>query len=656
MPIKGDKDKVFDKAKKLIKQSGLDIAQYAPKITTGYIKGKRFEFKFKPRNVLQVAEEILGIKTLSDNQKFVLVDLWGLDPEMWKLDWSEAILRIGMRGGKNTVLEISDIYLTQHIMNWVDPYAALEYYAQKPFERTQDFEFTNNSMVSAEQSEGVYFNRIKKLIRKAINPETGRNIYTEFLGLDIREEGLGDMRKKIIEFPFFGAGLGRMIIHSLDSGVSTFEGKNIIKANMDEPSRADTPPTYTNAGKLWKGLTANTANTYPNGVGKAMACSYLNTSEYDLVEKLANEELEAARRAKEEGKERKSIRKVYTYSTFEFNPYVKKDSPKVQQDYQNDLDDALARYECVKRRTQNAFFKPHIHKIRECVSKEIQNRVTYSRVFEKKRMNDNSVKMFTMLDVYDVKPDSRYRIWAADTSVNTDRFVIGSAYNEQIERDLGEYFDEKVTLPTSNRVVIDTLLIWEPTKEYPIDFHNVNQVMDRLLNNFPNSAFFASDPYQAESLASVFTQRGINTEVKMFSNAMQWEYYTLLRLGVFNNQITYLENELMLSELERVQKIGDKKVDHPLEFSKDVADVVALLFKHASTLDFSQISDSNGLDRVRDGRLINLVNQYVVLMNEVRNNRPNDPKKYICEKLKVTPQELEKIIELKEVYFPTVKH
>lgn len=80
---------------------------------------------------------------------------------------------------------------------------------------------------------------------------------------------------------------------SLDSGVATFEGKNILLALEDEPSRANTQTTYENAKALWKGLTGNTKTRYPNGVGKTGAFSYPIDKEFDLTHKLVQEELDA---------------------------------------------------------------------------------------------------------------------------------------------------------------------------------------------------------------------------------------------------------------------------------------------------------------------------------------------------------------------------
>lgn len=498
------------------------------------------------------------------------------------------------------------------------------------------------------QAKTVFFDNIKQKIKAANDPKTGKNLFEEYISFNLQEEGKGDIKAKVIEFPNFFEGSGHIRLFSLDSGVATFEGKNILLALEDEPSRANTQTTYENAKALWKGLTGNTKTRYPNGVGKTGAFSYPNTSEFDLTHELVQEELDAIKAAAEKGVPYPgSNRKVFVKSTFEFNPSVSKSDPGMIRDYLTDPEDALARYECIKSRGQNAFFKPHIPKIKECAT--IENKISYSQVKSQKKMKTGEIAEYSSLEIYKVTPDDKYRVWAVDTSVNKDRFVLGSAYSEEIEASLSEQYSENTTeLKTNRKVVNDILLVWSPTKALPVDYDNVHRIIDYLLDMFPNSVLFGGDKFQTESIKTYFENRGIKSELFSFSTSMQFQFYSAVRMAVFNDKIAYVKNNLLIEELERLQKIGDNKVDHSPSFSKDAGDNLAILYKLASSLDYGLISSSGGLDRYRDAKLINMCETLIGMENDGKDDG------YICEKMNISQSELELLKNKRQEFFPAI--
>lgn len=85
-------------------------------------------------------------------------------------------------------------------------------------------------------------------------------------------------------------------------------------------------------------------------------------------------------------------------------------------------------------------------------------------------MKTGEIAEYSSLEIYKVTPDDKYRVWAVDTSVNKDRFVLGSAYSEEIEASLSQQYSENTTeLKTNRKVVNDILLVWSPTKALPVD-------------------------------------------------------------------------------------------------------------------------------------------------------------------------------------------
>jgi hypothetical protein len=331
------------------------------------------------------------------------------------------------------------------------------------------------------QAKDVFFNRMKMIFKTSVIPGTNDKIYPRFSGLRVGETGEKDIKSKVITFPKFFKDSGALKLYSLDSGITTFEGKNILLSLVDEPSRAHTQATYLNAKLLWEGLTSNVNNTYPNMVGKTLAFSYLNNSEYDLTNELAEQELSRRERAKEKGEERKPYRKVFTYSTFEFNPSTKKTDLMIKEKYEDNIDDARARFECIKSRTQFAFMNPYVNKVKECIIPGLQNRVEYGSKIITKKYKTGKIEKLTAIEIFQVKPDERFRIWASDTSINKDRFILGSGYVEDFERS----YTPDISINLANyKVICDLILKWEPTKEHPVDYENVQKVFDHMLDMY----------------------------------------------------------------------------------------------------------------------------------------------------------------------------
>ena len=125
---KEDKIKIFKSFERIEKKVNLlNPTANLPKTATiihpsGLYKGKRWNFKYPPKNVLEIAKDYMKYDFLSDNQKKVLVELFGLDPEEWNLDYQEIIMLVGQGGGKNTVTEVACGYALQYLINLENPY------------------------------------------------------------------------------------------------------------------------------------------------------------------------------------------------------------------------------------------------------------------------------------------------------------------------------------------------------------------------------------------------------------------------------------------------------------------------------------------------------------------------------------------------------
>lgn len=129
-------------------------------------------------------------------------------------DWTEVVLEIGQGGGKNTVMEISVIYVLLWLVACENPYKVLGYFAKKSIAESQNIDITNNSAVSEGQAKTVFFDNIKQKIKAARNPKTGKNLFEEYISFNLQEEGKGDIKAKVIEFPNFFEGSGHIRLFS----------------------------------------------------------------------------------------------------------------------------------------------------------------------------------------------------------------------------------------------------------------------------------------------------------------------------------------------------------------------------------------------------------------------------------------------------------
>lgn len=659
--------KVLDK---LDKKAGGGIATQStdPRISGGYhsavILGKTFQFKTKPINVIEHSRQIAktyGIE-LSPNQEKILIELRGTDPVVWDTSCDEMFLLVGQGGGKNTIMEIDGSYQARYLCNVVgNPYELMGLFCGKPLAKNLNFEITNNSLVSASQADTVFFDRIKTSLKSTMCGD--ENFFAKHMGMDMREEGLGDMKSKVIEFPKFSKEMGGIVFHSLDSKISSPEGKTILTGYMDEPSRAETLSTFTNAKKLYGVIRGNTTGRFKNGVGKTIPFSYPNMSEYDLTWWLIEQEKKAKAEWERDHRSKPYIAKTkyFIFSTYELNLTVQKTDSSKQKDYRTNLEDALARYECIKSKTQFSFFKPYIHKIKECVNLNLANRVTYYQEIKARLIKGGSSKSYTGISITEIKGDKKYRMWAADFSINKANSCLMSGYSEQIEEEIGNKLDKTTleggmnTADIKRKVVIDLILIWSPTKEAPMDYFNAQEVVEMMLDSFPNSVKFSCDAYQLSQMAANFEMRGIEAEPFQFKSDRQLRYYTDFKTALSNELVEYIYQELLIEEAERVQRKtteGDKLVPGN-NFTKDIIDTAVILYNALSNIDIASVSALTiGVDRFKDGKLMDLINKMIVYKNEAIAIGHTNIDTYTKEKLVVDDITYQQLCEAQSEMFP----
>jgi hypothetical protein len=579
----------------------------------------------QPKTIDQFVEELLQMHP-SEGQQQILRALAGDDPYDWDLRYQQYAIAVGQGGGKNKfIIAPFTGYLAYKIANMKDPWRYFSRFYASPLDESVRFEMTNSSMVTERQARNVHFSNMSSLIKRCLLPD-GRNWFEAYAGMDLRES-VGDFKSKVIEIPT-RLGCGSIVLHSFDSTPTAPEGLSIILGIIDEPSRADTPAGYDDAKMLWNVLKGNLNTRFGLGVGKVIAFSYLNNSQYDFTDTLLKEAEEQAKTLEH------PVLFGVNRSTFEMNPNVSKSDPSIVAAYRADPIDARTRYEGVKGAPKEGFYQPHIEKVRECFF-SIASPVAYESVVTERVVEDpngmtRQVKRFRSIHLTDVQGDFRRRCWAFDAAERFDAFVLKGGYVETIDELRAELFiDNQPELVVINkRPIIDIVLMWQPTEDLPVDYLNVGEVLGTLLGKFPNSVSVSSDRYNSAKLSQEILARGIRSHTYSFSSQQQFRLYSMLRWMMWNNVpqlaaddrhsatkkgLTKTVGEWNILEHEQLLRDGHRILHPEPHGSKDLADCDALLVHDLQSLETQTgVITVSGNESLSDPKILALFEKYLV--------------------------------------------
>lgn len=530
-----------------------------------------------------------------------MVAVCGSKADQFDEVYREAVLMVGQKGGKNWTVEILVDYYLYKLANLINPHEFFN------VDKSTDFNICNSSMVNERQAKGVFFERMKNTIRLTIDPKTGDNWFERYAGLDLRPGGFGDMQSKNITFPEQGPGYGKIKLHCFDSTPSSPEGLTIFLAIMDEPSRANTIALYDNANKLYRMYSGNIQGSFKQH-GKLCIFSYPEQELNDLTVERYNEGL----------KDPKVF--VMKAPTWEFNPKLTRED--YDDWFRKDPIDAACRFGCVIPANKFGFFKPYFEKIEECVNPELKNRVQYRPTITRRQTGkgeDVNILEFTGIEILNIMGDDKIRVWAGDPAISGDAFVFAGGYAEYLETDgnpkkttirltkvnNGIESEEEVIL--EGKIVIDTIIVWKPEKDKPVDYVDVENVILKLLDVFPMSREVHFDKFNSEGLRQKILQKGLKCESHAFSQKQQLRYYKILRGLIWNNQAEYLpEDEYrsnqkdlsVITELRQLILENRTRIQHPSGGSKDIADVFAMLAEFILKVEFLPTFKAGEMDQM----------------------------------------------------------
>jgi hypothetical protein len=558
-------------------------------------------------DIVSFQKEFLG-RNIEGLQKECYEEVWGTKGGEWSTKYSEIVLLIGMKGGKNFWAEGDVAYTCYFISSLKDPHAYFSKITKRPVPYTLEktFDIVNVSAVDEAQARRAFFDSVKNILKTTKDPKTKENWFERYAGLDLREQH-GDFTKKEVVFPTRGSGVGGIRLLSFNSTSTAPEGVHILRFYADELSRASTKATYREAKALLELGLNNTSASFPNKVGKVLEWSYPNDSDYDLTQERYELSL------KTEG--------IFgrKYKTYEFNPSLTREM--LEDRFKADPITAKRVYECEKSISKTNFFQPYANKLDEMIDPNLENKVEYKIITTSKEAGGKSYE-FTTAKLISIKGDNKKRCFSIDPAKTKDRFVILGGYVETInELKLDLFVDDNYEVVATNvKPIIDIAIVIEPKEGKPIDYVEIGNLFAQLIKAFPNIVSINSDHFQNEKFRQEILAKGIRSETYFFSNQKQVQLYTLLRGNVWNNNIKFLKdtqkycrfgekeltiNELMLEEAKALQDLGGK-VDHPSWGSKDVIDSLAILNHDLMQLETSE----NNEDLFNDEKIQILIARY----------------------------------------------
>jgi hypothetical protein len=262
----------------------------------------------------------------------------------------------------------------------------------------------------------------------------------------------------------------------------------------------------------------------------------------------------------------------------------------------------------------------------------------------------------------EIKSDKKFRMWAGDFSINKANSSLISGYSETIEEEIGNKLTRSVQDGSysdlgdiKRKVVIDLMLVWSPSKEYPMDYFNAQEIVETMLDNFPNSVQFNCDAYQLSQMSANFEMRGIEANPIQFKADKQLQYYTDYKTAISNGLVETLYHPLMIEEAERVQRVttDGNKIVPGNNFTKDIIDTCVILYNALTHIDPSnQSALTVGIDRFKDTKLIDMINKMIVFENQAIIAGSANINEYVRTKMMISEETHQRLIETKQEMFP----
>jgi len=375
-----------------------------------------------------------------------------------------------------------------------------------------------NVAVNAEQANSVYFETFKTV---------GKNIFKR-LGCKVLA---GE-----VQFP------NNINVVSGHSEAEGMEGYNLFSCVLDEIAAFKT-----NAELRGKSLRSKQSADYLYNMAKSSVKSRFPKTGKIVMISYPRFESDFILQKYEEGLRRPDVYTEFA-KTWEFNPYSNEED--FEDERKLDPKEWAAKYCCMPPKAKDAYFADE-NRVRAIVDSELHN--PWAQGIVERLENSFFGKGLN------------YYI-GLDLALKHDRAGLAMCHREFGE-DKKDYY-----------IIVDLLKTWEAPKGGEIDFEDIRALIYLLKQRQFNIRMVLTDSFQSADMKQVLTKAQIPTENKYSCDKGKKVYDTAKdlinrgKLKVVNCKYT----NLLVEELLALSLITNKKIDHPMGGSKDLADATAL--------------------------------------------------------------------------------
>jgi hypothetical protein len=572
-----------------------------------------------------VSPKHLGLGPLFELQQSSMDRLLGDDPQMIYTEpgvdgatreWQIAVLLWGKGAGKDYLCSIVVCYLVYVLLCLRDPQRYFEFGRGEPIDVV-------NVAYNADQAKKVFFEKLKQ---RMFGWRWLRENY------EVYESGrlYGDPNP------------GRPTVHINDGWVQfprhircfsrhsqneSYEGYNIIAWVMDEASAFLSKAERENADKIYQTLRTSAASRFMRRwVG--FIISYPRHGDDFTMTKHAEAERDPSLGIMADGP-----RKTWEVNTRLGRGEFVEVRPghevpiELANDYLLDYEAAVARYECDPPAARDAFFR-FPDRLDDALAVGRSPLVEWEPIVTRRTVSGPDGRPITrrfsgvkLTKLGKVKRGTR--IFAhGDPGLKHDSFALSLGHgvpatimvhkpaNEvMVGKDLLRWLAVDRTRTPDDlieweedvvRTVIDAVIVWRPDAkdDRQVDLLNVREVILELREHyklgFPaKEPTFTFDQWNSAETIQALQAKRLNVEDESWSGPFQLAMFRNARSCFYNDLVTLPDTPSVTStdplapgalyELKRLELIEDRKVDHPENGSKDIADAIARVIQHVTS-------------------------------------------------------------------------
>jgi len=501
--------------------------------------------------------------------------------------FTEFVLAWGKGSGKDLTIACLLCYMIYWLCCLNDPQETLGIKSGEPIDVV-------NVAFDGDQAKSVFFEKFIRMVRKTIDPDTGKNFFEE-LGMNIDR----DIIRNHVLFP------KNIRAWSLNSKEHKAEGKNVVLGIFDEIGSF----RFDNAQNIRKHIRTSARTRCPKYY-KLFYISFL-TSPNDYMAYLIDH-------AEEGGSGRTYFDRAATWDIRaekncpeELKPYVVHKAT-YQEEYDEDPANAMLMYECKIPKFRSNNFLKRADRITDCINYENSSPIIfpdslgedgYQRVWSRDIREEEFEHWFRPFHThtierlereYEAKPseDLENRIKLEKERHESAQYYIHIDLSRGVVDCAGIAMGHTYRILDKTKVYIDLMLqirAPEPEEGKPKEI-DLNDILDFVIKtllkklNFPIVKITA-DGWNSKLFLNICEKHGI--EAKTISLERDTVPYDTLKDFIYRKDIVYYLYPPVVRELTELIFTDKKKIDHPRKSkwrmreeglnlgSKDISDCLA---------------------------------------------------------------------------------